>query len=57
MGQNIFKCRNCGRYTMETVCKQCSFNTVRPQPAKFSPKDPYGRYRRIARKEGDQCRK
>ncbi|WP_094227302.1 RNA-protein complex protein Nop10 [Methanolobus psychrotolerans] len=57
MGQNIFRCRNCGRYTLETVCQKCRLNTVRPQPARFSPKDPYGKYRRLARKEGDLCRK
>ncbi|WP_319506636.1 RNA-protein complex protein Nop10 [uncultured Methanolobus sp.] len=57
MGQKIFKCRKCGRYTLETVCQQCGLSTVRPQPAKFSPKDPYGKYRRLARKEGILCRK
>ncbi|TQD25122.1 RNA-protein complex protein Nop10 [Methanolobus sediminis] len=53
MGQKIFKCRNCGRYTLEAVCPKCGSDTFRPQPARFSPLDPYGKYRRIARREGN----
>ncbi|WP_340820453.1 RNA-protein complex protein Nop10 [Methanolobus sp. WCC4] len=57
MGQKIYKCRKCDRYTLETVCKQCGSDTFRPQPARFSPKDPYGKYRRAARREGILCKR
>ncbi|WP_407355564.1 RNA-protein complex protein Nop10 [Methanolobus sp. WCC5] len=57
MGHKILKCRKCGRYTLETVCSDCSSKTIRPQPARFSPRDPYGNYRRLAKKEGYLCRK
>ncbi|QLC49199.1 RNA-protein complex protein Nop10 [Methanolobus zinderi] len=53
MGLKIYRCKNCGRYTLEEKCPVCGSLTVDPRPAKFSPEDPYGKYRRLAIKEND----
>ena len=52
----ILKCGNCGKYTMNKICK-CGGEALTPKPAKFSIEDKYGSYRRkakikIFRKEG-----
>lgn len=36
---------------MEETCPKCGSKTVSPAPAKYSPEDPYGEYRRKAKKE------
>jgi len=46
----IYKCGNCGRYTLEILCPKCGSPAVDPKPAKFSPVDPYGKYRRMAKR-------
>ena len=45
------KCAKCGIYTLKDVCPKCGEKTFMPIPPKFSPEDPYGRYRRMLRKE------
>lgn len=45
------KCRNCGIYTLKVECPECGGKTVSPQPPKFSPEDPYGKYRRKLKRE------
>ncbi len=45
------KCGSCGRYTLKDVCPVCGGKTYMPIPPKFSPEDPYGKYRRRLRKE------
>ncbi|MCU7497525.1 MAG: RNA-protein complex protein Nop10 [Ignavibacteria bacterium] len=50
MGQKIRKCKNCGRYTLREKCPICGGETFPTHPARFSPQDPYGRYRRLAKK-------
>ncbi|AKB55890.1 MULTISPECIES: RNA-protein complex protein Nop10 [Methanosarcina] len=50
MGQKIRKCKNCGRYTLREICPVCGEKAFSPNPARFSPQDPYGRYRRMAKK-------
>ncbi len=45
------KCANCGRYTLKEKCPICGGKTYMPIPPRFSPEDPYGRYRRKLRKE------
>lgn len=45
------KCKNCGIYTLQEKCPKCGEETVTPHPAKFSPEDPYGEYRRKLKKE------
>jgi len=46
--RNILKCGNCGKYTMNNICK-CGSEAITPKPAKFSIEDKYGAYRRKAK--------
>lgn len=39
-------CRACARYTMAPSCPQCHGPARSPHPARFSPQDRYGVYRR-----------
>ncbi len=39
-------CRACDRYTMKPACPTCQGPTRSPHPARFSPQDRYGAYRR-----------
>jgi H/ACA ribonucleoprotein complex subunit 3 len=40
-------CRGCGRYTLRATCPACGGTTRTPHPARFSPGDRYGKYRRM----------
>ncbi len=40
-------CRACGRYTLRAECPGCGAATRTPHPARFSPSDRYGKYRRL----------
>lgn len=51
MKVEIFKCSNCNTYTMESLCKSCNTKTITSKPAKYSPEDRYGHYRRLAKME------
>ena len=42
----LLRCRECGRYTLGPKCPACGGPTARPGPARYSPEDRYGRYRR-----------
>jgi len=44
------KCRKCNIYTLEEKCPICKGLVVSPHPAKFSPEDKYGKYRRMMKK-------
>ena len=44
-------CRGCRLYTLKERCLKCGGETVSPHPAKFSPLDHYGRYRRDLKRE------
>ncbi|MFQ5975890.1 MAG: RNA-protein complex protein Nop10 [Candidatus Hydrothermarchaeales archaeon] len=44
-------CRACKRYTLKKSCNRCGSKTVNPHPARFSPQDPYGEYRRKLKRE------
>ena len=48
---HILKCKGCGTYSLSEKCPKCGGKAVSPLPAKYSPEDPYGRYRREAKKE------
>ncbi len=37
-------------YTLGDVCPECGADAVNTAPAPFSPADPYGQYRRRARR-------
>lgn len=47
MAQHIMKCSECGKYTMKQEC--CGKKTESSQPAKYSPEDKMGEYRRKAK--------
>ncbi|MFW5746933.1 MAG: RNA-protein complex protein Nop10 [Nanoarchaeota archaeon] len=48
--KEIMRCTRCGRFTFEAECPECGRETTIVRPARFSPKDQYGKYRRIAKK-------
>ncbi len=39
-------CAACDIYTLKEKCKGCGEKTISPKPARFSPEDTYGSYRR-----------
>ncbi|NPA47754.1 MAG: RNA-protein complex protein Nop10 [Thermococci archaeon] len=47
----IRKCPSCGRYTLKETCPVCGSKTKVAHPARFSPEDPYGEYRRKLKRE------
>ncbi|MCD5409511.1 MAG: RNA-protein complex protein Nop10 [Methanocellales archaeon] len=47
MKSKMRKCVDCGTYTFKTRCPDCGKEAINPLPPKFSPADPYGKYRRI----------
>jgi H/ACA ribonucleoprotein complex subunit 3 len=42
----LLRCAACGRYTLCASCPSCGSATHSPHPARFSPQDRWGRYRR-----------
>ena len=50
--KHILKCIKCSEYTMKEQCK-CGGKAIPPQPAKYSPEDHYGEYRRKAKLESE----
>lgn len=51
MKSRIRKCCECGKYTLSERCPECKGNTFMPIPPRFSPEDPYGKYRRMLRRQ------
>ncbi len=51
----IMYCNICKNYTLEKICKKCNKKTVLKKPAKFSPQDHYGKYRRELKKLEKKC--
>lgn len=49
MTEHILYCIKCKEYTMKEEC--CGKPTSERKPAKWSPEDKYGSYRREAKKE------
>jgi H/ACA ribonucleoprotein complex subunit 3 len=47
---HILKCESCGSYGLEDVCS-CGSKRQIIIPAKYSPEDKYGDYRRKAKEE------
>jgi H/ACA ribonucleoprotein complex subunit 3 len=39
-------CRACHQYTLRERCATCGGPAKQPHPARYSPQDRYGRYRR-----------
>ncbi len=48
---HILCCPTCKTYTFEALCPLCQAVTVGIKPAKFSPDDTLGKYRREAKRE------
>ncbi|HDJ38616.1 MAG: RNA-protein complex protein Nop10 [Methanosarcinales archaeon] len=46
MKSRILKCTECNRYTLKTICPACGAVATNPCPARYSPEDRYGSYRR-----------
>lgn len=43
-------CRACQEYTLQDTCPRCGGKAVQNTPAKYSPEDHYGEYRRRLKK-------
>lgn len=47
----LHKCTGCSEYTMQTdACPHCGGKVQAARPAKYSPEDHYGEYRRKLKK-------
>ena len=46
----LLRCAKCALYTMKAACPTCGAATTRSGPAKYSPEDAYGAYRRKLKK-------
>ncbi|HDN50422.1 MAG: RNA-protein complex protein Nop10 [Thermoplasmata archaeon] len=44
-------CDACKRYTLSEVCPVCGGAARRKEPPRFSPQDPYGKYRRMLKRD------
>jgi H/ACA ribonucleoprotein complex subunit 3 len=53
MGMALSRCPVCGDYTLENACSSCGGNTERAGPARYSPEDRYGSYRRALKKQAE----
>ncbi|MFH1455357.1 MAG: RNA-protein complex protein Nop10 [archaeon] len=51
MSQHILYCDKCEVYSMQEKCPVCDKKTLSRRPAKFSPQDKWGKYRRMAKKD------
>lgn len=49
----ILFCRGCSEYTMEEKCPKCREKTFSPKPARYSPLDKWGKWRREAKKSSE----
>ncbi|HLC95909.1 MAG TPA: RNA-protein complex protein Nop10 [Candidatus Nanoarchaeia archaeon] len=47
--RRILACRSCGIYTLQAVCPKCGNPSINPAPARYSPDDKYGSYRRTVK--------
>lgn len=43
-------CKACRDYTLKDDCPRCGAKVAQNTPAKYSPEDPYGDYRRKLKK-------
>ncbi|MBU1158697.1 MAG: RNA-protein complex protein Nop10 [Candidatus Thermoplasmatota archaeon] len=47
----LMKCPSCRSYTLRATCPKCGGTTFMSMPAKYSPEDRYGEYRRRLKNE------
>ncbi len=45
------KCSSCREYSLKETCPKCGGTTLMTMPAKYSPEDRYGEYRRRLKNE------
>ncbi|MFH0798455.1 MAG: RNA-protein complex protein Nop10 [Candidatus Woesearchaeota archaeon] len=50
MSKHILYCSSCKEFTMKENCPKCGAKVLSTKPAKFSPEDKWGKYRRMAKK-------
>ncbi|MFH1638311.1 MAG: RNA-protein complex protein Nop10 [Candidatus Woesearchaeota archaeon] len=50
MAKKILYCRDCDAFTLKDKCPKCGKGALSTKPAKYSPEDKYGKYRRMAKK-------
>lgn len=48
--KHILMCEECNTYSLSEKCPKCGAKCDNTQPPKYSPHDPNGRARRIAKK-------
>ncbi len=53
----LLQCRECGAYTLQAGCPVCGAGTARPGPARYSPEDRYGAYRRALKRSSPSAGK
>ena len=46
-------CPKCGEYTLKDDCLKCKGKSHNVGPARYSPEDHYGKYRRMMKKKMD----
>lgn len=46
----ILYCNKCKTYTLNKTCSKCGGKTITKKPARFSPQDRHGNYRRKLKK-------
>jgi len=51
MKVEILFCKRCQIYTLKKECAKCEGKALSPKPAKYSPEDKWGEYRRLAKRE------
>ena len=47
---SLLYCNKCNIYTLDNICNKCGGKTQLKNPPRFSPEDPYGKYRRKLKK-------
>jgi len=50
----ILYCKKCKTYTLDKICNKCNQKTIIKKPARFSPQDRLGNYRRKLKKIGKE---
>lgn len=51
MKVEILYCKKCDTFTLKKECSECHEKALSNKPAKYSPEDKYGQYRRMAKQQ------
>ncbi|NYT01837.1 MAG: RNA-protein complex protein Nop10 [Methanosarcinales archaeon] len=51
MRSKILRCSACKAYTLKEICPKCGAQSGTTRPARYSPEDRYGKYRRALAQE------